>query len=395
MSARKKPAASGRQVRERPAAGGLQPHLAPPKEASAPPVQEDLPEWYGESDVDAQIQVFLVTAAKSVNAEKETDDGGGQGLTPLKDPAKISKREFRTALQDSIAKPIYDRARGGRPPTRALELDVYMGVKEGEPGQQHHHAAVKLFNASHRFLPFKLAMRQRWGIATHWSTSHRQLWSTIRYLHCTTQHKPIVDGRPELWTRDGRKLNLYEESQEPYQAEAWNKKRENRMSEPFAKKPKKGDSFTKLDFTSLVLEHHLSTPNAVLEYAQEKGAKAMQLWVNCRQRKLKEFIQDALDWEAAKTAASCEKETDWDLVQRLGRETCDCGHGGCRWWALACEFFENNPEVDKERLAASLRKIICMVPARRRGFRPLLEHQTAPSRQCWTQAKRSSARSAY
>ena len=126
---------------------------------------------------------------------------------------------------------MHDLKRGGRPSSRAFELDVYMGVKEGSAEEQHHHAALRLHAAKLRFLPFKLAMRWRHGFATHWSTSHSQLWSAIRYLHCTTEHKKVVDRQPELWTRDGRKLNLYDESQEPWQAAAWNRKRETAIED--------------------------------------------------------------------------------------------------------------------------------------------------------------------
>ena len=125
---------------------------------------------------------------------------------------------------------------------------------------------------SYRFLPFKQALRRRWGIATYWNTSHTQLWSAIRYVHCTTQHKPVVDKRPEVWTRCGRKDHLYEESQEPFQAKAWNEHRERQISEPLVKKAKK-ECFTKLNFTATVLEHRLLTPNSLLEYVREKGSR--------------------------------------------------------------------------------------------------------------------------
>ena len=150
---------------------------------------------------------------------------------------------------------------------------------------------------------------------------------------------------------------------EPFQAPAWNQKRENKMSEPFAKKPKK-DGFTKLDFSAVVLQHRLLTPNAVLEYMMDKGSSAMQLWVHNRQRKLKDFIQDALDMEAAKPAAALEKETEWALIERLSKGVCSCGDGGCLWWSLASDFFENNEGIDRQRLAASLRKVICMGPCK-------------------------------
>ena len=298
-----------------------------------------------------------------MNEKDDMETVGASKPPPLRDPASVTKLEFRKALQDSLQNPMHDLKRGGRPSSRAFELDVYMGVKEGSAEEQHHHAALKLHAAKLRFLPFKLAMRWRHGIATHWSTSHSQLWSAIRYLHCTTEHKKVVDRQPELWTRDGRKLNLYDESQEPWQAAAWNRKRETAISEPFAKKTKK-DGFNKLDFSALVLQHRLLTPSAVLEHMQEKGSKAMQLWIHSRQRKLKEFIKDALDMEDAKNAAALERETPWALVERLSKGTCSCGQDGCLWWSLASDFFENNPQIDRERLAAALRKVICGGPCK-------------------------------
>ena len=125
-------------------------------------------------------------------------------------------------------------------------------------------------------------------------------------------------------------------------AAAWNKLREGRISQPPSKKQKK-DAFSKLDFTSVVLQHRLLTPNAVLEYVQEKGSKKMQMWVNSKQRNLKEYIQHAVEWGSAKQASSLEQETDWGLIERLGQETCACGTSGCLWWTLASEFFERNP----------------------------------------------------
>lgn len=366
QTVRKRPAGFVVQQEPAPKRPAADVQRQPPSAANASEAQSQeggVPDWYEEEDAEAQIQVYLVTASKLVEEVAAVQDASEQTPLPLRDPSTISKLEFRRALQDSISNPIYKHVRGGRPPTRTMELDVYVGVKEGSLGDQHHHAAVKLYRTKHRFLPFKLAMRWRHGIATHWSTSHTQLWSAIRYVHCTTPHKPIVDRRPEVWTRDGRQLNLHEESQEPFQAGAWNQKRQNRMSEPYAEKPKK-DTFTKLDFSALVLQHRLLTPNSVLEYMQEKGSKAMQLWIHCRQRKLKEFIQDALEMEGAKQAAALEKETEWAFIERLSRGTCSCGADGCVWWSLATDFFKNNKEIDRQRLAASLRKVICMGPCK-------------------------------
>jgi hypothetical protein len=52
------------------------------------------------------------------------------------------------------------------------------------------------------------------------------------------------------------------------------------------------------------------------------------------------------------------------LIQRLARNTCPCGEDGCLWWSLAEEFFDNNTDIDRERLAASLRKIVEVGPCK-------------------------------
>ena len=161
----KRPAAVVLPLRKRPAAAISQP-LPTPCATPPPALAEEsvLPDWYGEADEDVQRGVYLVTAAKLVNAKDPVQDAGEQPLIALRDPSTISKKQFREALQDSIANPIYEHKKGGRPSTLALELDVYVGVMEGKPGEQHHHAAVKLFEAARRFMPFKLAMRRRHGL---------------------------------------------------------------------------------------------------------------------------------------------------------------------------------------------------------------------------------------
>jgi len=348
----KRPAAA-MSVMKRPAA-------APPKKSTPVlelPVVSARPDWYNEADDKARLQNYLVTAAKLVNEEDTSAD------PPLRDPAKLTKEEFKEALFDSFANPIYGT---GRPRSRTVELDVYFGVVEGPVDSSHHHAGVSFYKQEHIFLPFKKAMRDRHGIATHWSTSHTKRWSIIRYLHKTTDHKKVVDKGPLVWTRDGRELNLASECEEPFIAQAWNCQRERRVSEPFdPKKFKNKEPFTKLDFSALVLAKRLATPNAVLTHVMEKGTHAMKLWVHTRQCRLKQFIREAYDLEAAKGKAELEKETEWELVERLAKDaTCKCDGLGCIWWGLADEFFTNNKGIDKERLAACIRKVIMFGPSK-------------------------------
>ena len=149
---RKRPAAAAgvqQSACKRPAAAESQQLPAP--STKPPDMKTELPDWYGEANAESQNQVFLVTAAKLVNEEDQTQNVEDETPPPLRNPSTITKLEFRAALQDAIANPMYEHKRGGRPPTRKLELDVYVGVMEGELGEKHHHAALKLFEGNHRF----------------------------------------------------------------------------------------------------------------------------------------------------------------------------------------------------------------------------------------------------
>ena len=115
---------------------------------------------------------------------------------------------------------------------------------------------------------------------------------------------------------------------------------------------------------ALVLAEGLATPNQVMAYVKAKGSAVMQSFVNKSQGRLKEFIEHARQWDGAEAGAAKERESDWNIIEQLARKTCACGNGGCAWWALAEDFFQNNGPgpwrigVDRGLLAASLRSVI-------------------------------------
>lgn len=172
-----------------------------------------------------------------------------------------------------------------------------------------------------------------------------------------------------MWTADGKELNLYEKSQEPWNADIIKRRREinaMRPAEPTdsGKKAKAGERFGKPDLTALVVAERLQTPAQVMAYAQNNGSAQMHSWLQKQQRHLKSYIQEAYEWESAKSIATEELENDWVLIERLAKQTCDCGDEGCQWWAAAELFFENNKPcesnlgVDRRLLASCLRRVI-------------------------------------
>ncbi|CAK0851195.1 unnamed protein product [Prorocentrum cordatum] len=330
--------------------------------ADEPDAESDA-DWVKEEENEqARSHVFLVTYSALLNAPEDAD---------MANPADMDDREFfRKALLDAVANlaPAAG-SQGGRPRTRALEVIFLLTVQEKhQDGKVHYHQAVKLSHET-RFLPIKTALRQRSKLASHWSTSHTELWSAVRYLTRTSDRKKSVDRSPDVWAKDGSAPNLYEMGSEGWGAKMHKRRREQAAMAPgdqvFERSAKKSkEIFGKLDLYALVATDKLLTPRKVMTYAQKKGSLAMQNYVARNQRKLAELIEEALEWEGASERAEEDDESDWDLILRKAACTCGCGEAGCEWWAAAVAFFDRNPGVDRDYLAACLVKIIKEGPSK-------------------------------
>ena len=166
--------------------------------------------------------------------------------------------------------------------------------------------------AAHKFFTLQASFAGRHGLASPWSTSHTQLWSAVRYITTPTPKKRHTDPAPLTWTSTGGELNLYEASQEPWNASAMKRHRENAAMDTKDKRTDKRsrgahagkEYFSKLDFMSLVFAENLLDPPSVMVYVQQKGSAVIQAFVAKHQRKLKEYIADALEWEGAADLAA-------------------------------------------------------------------------------------------
>ena len=309
--------------------------------------------------------VYLVTFSALLPGTAEAAGNGHR----LRDVNGMTRAEIRDAVLSAVAQPAFDpNARGGRPRQRVPEAVKLVVVAEThtERSAQHFHVALKLSEKT-RFLPYAKALLHSHALAPHWSDSHTQWWSAVRYLCVPSEQKPRVDAERLAWAQDGSTINIFEASQEPFNALALKARREKAaMDPPPAAVAKRAttEKFTKLDFTALVLAQGLRTKNEVMAYVQQNGSSAMQSFVHRQQRRLNDFLTEAVDWGAAASASTAERETDWALIQRLARGSCSCGEGGCRWWAAAEAFFERNPQLQRQLLAAALRKVIVEGPSK-------------------------------
>ncbi|CAE7677912.1 unnamed protein product, partial [Symbiodinium necroappetens] len=85
---------------------------------------------------------------------------------------------------------------------------------------------------------------------------------------------------------------------------------------------KKQPRFSKLDLTAIILDTGLTSKAALLAHVQDHGTEEMQAFVHTNQKKLKEFLDEAAEWDRAGSDARMEAETDWELVCRIAEGTC-------------------------------------------------------------------------
>ena len=119
---------------------------------------------------------------------------------------------------------------GGRPCSRTEGLVTKLVVfrESHKDGDYHFHVAVQL-RQSRAFAAAKRTLRERDMLAAHFSSSHTQFWSAVRYGYIPTASKPVVDNAPLSWSETGGwgALDLLDESQRPWAAELWKKRRED------------------------------------------------------------------------------------------------------------------------------------------------------------------------
>ena len=203
--------------------------------------------------------------------------------------------------------------------------------KNGEP---HYHVAI-LLSGPYMWGPAKRTLRERDGLAAHFSSSHNQLWSAVRYGFVATLKEPVVDASPCIWSDDGSWPNgtasagspgasaLWEAAQRPWTAAMWKSRSEQAQKASLEGGPKR--RITKLDVTAIIVEKGMKTPTEVMAYVQDHGSESLQQWVHSNQKKLKGIGEEAWEWADARERAAADREPDWDCICRHAQRVCPHG----------------------------------------------------------------------
>ena len=154
----------------------------------------------------------------------------------LRVPEHASHADIEGAFLDAFARPVYTdpgnqeyfRTHGSQVLLKRMVI-----FKEshavGDDGLRHGHFHVALqASTSFRFAPYKRALLQRHGFATHWGCSHEGYWSAVRYGALPSETKPAaeLDPEPRAWSRLGDHPRIFDAAQEPTTAAALRRRRE-------------------------------------------------------------------------------------------------------------------------------------------------------------------------
>ena len=207
-------------------------------------------------------------------------------------------------------------------------------------GEPHFHVAVKL-SKTMRWGSVKRAMRERFRVACHFSSSHTQLWSCIRYGFVASAKKPDVDQTPFMWTggkkwptglvKSGSTASklLWEASQRPWNAECW-AARSAQTQKHMAETGKDKAKCDKLDLFAVILDNNFTKAAQIIAHAQESGTEAMQKFVCKNMKELERWVAEAEVWGAAVADAQSLMEKDWAVACRHAEAACPC-EGECAY----------------------------------------------------------------
>ena len=140
---------------------------------SEPAAPEALPSWATPQDEEQRLEIFLVTFSSTL-AKLEANANTEMPL--LRDPSDVSKDDIQKAMLDVVENPsLAHYQKGGRPRKHGLckPLVLVTGEEphESRPEKTHKHTVVK-FSSISCFLSFKIALRERHGLASHWYYSY-------------------------------------------------------------------------------------------------------------------------------------------------------------------------------------------------------------------------------
>ena len=256
----------------------------------------------------------------------------------LRSPDSYSREWLRDAIVDVFENPIYsdpgNLSRAG--PRQGLLLRFVIASESHEAGadgirHRHYHIAVQA-TESFRFLPFKRALLQRHGIASHWSTSHVGYWSAVRYLVIASIEKPqnALDPNPLTWQRNGEHAPLLEAANQPTNAIVLEARREHAIMKA-AIDGKREPKPQEIDVWPIVVKHNIRNSHdnqegflRLIQVAKQTCSPSMVGFLFKNRKRLSELIDDIWTWETIDDRVHLSQRSRMQALHDGANSPCIC-----------------------------------------------------------------------
>ena len=256
----------------------------------------------------------------------------------LKAPNAFQREAFLNALLDAFAHPVYvglgpSAAHAGR--TVVVEkISIFKECHKASAGgivNSHYHAPVKGTN-KFSFMPIKRALLQRHGMATHWSTSHTEYRSAVRYCFIPSPRKPqaALDSAYLLWPRNTHPP-LMDVIQEPITAKALQARREKLVlaaAEDARQEPRPHE----IDVWPLIVRFNIRNTDdnreahlQLIEKAKEVCSPTFFQFLFRIRHRLPKLIDDVWQWEEVTDRARHSGQSRMEALQTSMSVPCTCG----------------------------------------------------------------------
>ena len=261
----------------------------------------------------------------------------------LRAPDTFTKEWLRNAVIDAFADPVFEeqsnRGHGRANPAGLVKMRIFKEFHKADANgivHVHYHVVVKT-RAKFRFMPIKRALLQRHRIATHWSTSHSEYWSAVRYCCFPSPSKPwgSIYKQSLPWSESGVHENLFEEAQEPATAVALQTRREAAVQSASATgspEPRPNE----IDVWPLIVMHNIRNTDdnqeahlQLIEKAKGVYTPAMQTYLFRIRRKLPRLIDDVWQWEEASDRVELSTKSRMKALYDAMATPCPCNG---EWW---------------------------------------------------------------
>ena len=252
----------------------------------------------------------------------------------LQAPGHYDRQQIVHAMRHVFASPVYDISdvANQNRSTNGVALErVCVFQERHSTGEVHYHVAVSAAN-SFRFMPYKRALLQYWGLASHWS-SHDGYWSCVRYGYLPSPKKPqsSLDEHPETWQHEGQHPPLAQVSQGPNTAAASRKRREASVK-CLAEKGKPAPRATDMDIYAIIVDQGFrNTPDdrtahkRLAVYCQQHCGPEVYRFAFQNRHKLPGFIDDVWAWEEMEDDLAISSLSRLDRILEAGKKQCICG----------------------------------------------------------------------